>query len=130
MNILSVIGHYFFWHYSIALFRFTLIYRDILFFIKDYFSLSILLKSFFEPWRRMGEAYPEDKFKLKEVLAVFVVNSLMRLVGMIMRSIIIIIGVVSLILIVFLYPILILLWLGLPLIILLLLGFGFKLLFF
>lgn len=125
-----VVSHYFLWHYSIALVRFTSIYRDLVFFVADFFSLPILLKSFLAPWRRLSEPYPEDKFNISEILAVFVVNSLMRLVGIIMRAFIIVIGLVALVVIIILYPVLLVLWLALPLAIVILLAAGFRLLFF
>lgn len=130
MNIPLVVSHYLFWHYSVALVRFTAIYRDIVFFMSDFFSLSVLLKSFFAPWRRLSEPYPEDKFNISEILAVFVVNSLMRLVGIIMRSIIIIAGLMVLFLVIIFYPILLVLWLALPLLIVILLAAGIRLLLF
>lgn len=129
MNITLIVSHYLFWHYSVALVRFTAIYRNIVFFVADFFSLSILLKSFFAPWRRLSEPYPKDKFNLSEVMAVLVVNSLMRLVGIIMRSIIILVGLVVLVLTVFIFPLLILLWLVLPPATVLLMVAGLKLLF-
>ena len=130
MNTRFVVIHYLSWHYSVALASFSVIYRDIIFFVADYFSLPILLKSFFAPWRRLAEPYPENKFNLSEIAAVVVVNSLMRLVGVIMRSIIIIVGLIVLVATIIFYPIILLLWLALPVIVLLFLLVGSKLLFF
>lgn len=130
MNITLVISHYFLWHYSAALVRFTAIYKDIIFFVADFFSLPILLKSFFAPWRRLAEPYPEDKLDFSEMMSVFIVNSLVRLVGVVMRSIMILVGLIALVLTVVLYPVLVLLWLALPLVIVVLLAVGLKLLFF
>lgn len=130
MNILSVIGHYFAWHYSTALFRFSVIYRDIVIFVKNFFSLGVLLRSFLSPWRRLNEPYPENRFDLSEMASVFVVNILMRLVGIFIRSIFIIIGLMALILTLALYPVLLLFWLVLPLVIGLFVLIGVKLLFF
>lgn len=52
-----------------------------------FFSVGILLKSFFEPWKRLGEEKGE-KFKLEQWLQATVINTLMRLIGMSLRLVI------------------------------------------
>lgn len=129
MNFVSTLFYYLVWHYTGALKRLTIIYRDIVFFITDFFSLKILLKSFFAPWRRLGEEYPKNFFNLTEILSTLIVNFLMRLVGMFIRLILIFVGILTLSLIVLMYPICVIFWLALPLFILLLFVGGLKLIF-
>lgn len=54
-----------------------------------FFSVGILLRSFFEPWKRLGEEKGE-KFKLEQWLQATVINTLMRLIGMSLRALILI----------------------------------------
>lgn len=126
MRFFLVLGHYLAWHYSRALAEFSHIYRDILVFVYNFFSVGILLRSYFAPWRRMGEEYPVDKFDFANLGSVLVVNTIMRLVGIFMRTIIIIFGLLCLFATLVFYPLLVLGWLLLPLIIgvLFLLGLG------
>jgi len=126
MRFVFVLGHYLAWHYSRALVEFSHIYRDILNFVFNFFSVGILLRSYFAPWRRMGEDYPEDKFDFASIGSTLVVNTIMRLVGIFMRTIIIIFGLLTICLVLIFYPILLLIWLLLPLLIvfLFLLGIG------
>lgn len=126
MGFVFVLGHYLAWHYSRALREFSHIYRDILGFIYSFFSVDILLRSYFAPWRRMGEDYPEDKFDFANIGSTLVVNTIMRLVGIFMRTVIIIVGLTVLLFAIIIYPILLLVWLLLPLLIvfLFLLGLG------
>lgn len=130
MSFTSIILSYLWWHYTTALVRFTSIYRDIVSFVFDFFSLKVLLKSFVAPWRRLGEEYPKSFFDFTETLSVFVINTLMRIVGMFVRLILIIIGVLVLIIACLFYPLLFLCWLVLPVAILLFFLSGLKLLFF
>lgn len=77
----------------------------------------------------MGEDYPADKFDFAMIGSVLVVNTLMRLVGMCMRTIIIIMGLGITLLSILLYPFLVLLWLILPLVVCLLVLLGVGLIF-
>jgi hypothetical protein len=88
----SLIGSYFLWHYTEAFADIGRHIRNFLWFFFHFFSIPVLLKTFFAPWRRLGESYPKD-LNLGGALSVFTVNSLMRLVGMILRLIMIVFGV-------------------------------------
>ncbi|MCX6751868.1 MAG: hypothetical protein NT161_03875, partial [Candidatus Nomurabacteria bacterium] len=111
MRFTLVFFKYIAWHYGKALLEFDAIYKNLINFIYNFFSISVLVKSFFAPWRRLGEEYPKDVLKIEEMVSVFVVNFLMRLVGILMRAILIIIGLVIWLLMIILYPIFLILWL-------------------
>lgn len=126
MRFVFVLEHYLAWHYGRALAEFSHIYRDIIGFVYNFFSIGILLRSYFAPWRRMGEDYPEDKFDFASIGSTLVVNTIMRLVGIFMRTVIIIVGLLMLFLVAIFYPVLLFVWLLWPLLIpfLFLLGLG------
>lgn len=102
------------WHYTKALVEFSRIYKNLLRFVYHFFSVPLLLQSFFSPWRRLGEAYPKDKFDLEGVFTTLVVNSLMRLVGIFMRLVLIGTALVFLFLMILFYPVFLAVWLLLP----------------
>jgi len=129
MRFLAVIVHYLIWHYGRAVVEFSHIYKNIIAFIFNFFSVPILLKSYFAPWRRMGEAYPKDVLNFGELASVLVVNLIMRLVGIVMRTVMIIVGLSVTLLVIVFYPIILSFWLGLPFIVLLLVILGLGLLF-
>lgn len=54
-----------------------------------FFSVGILLKTFFDPWKRLGEEKGE-KFKLEQWLQATVINTMMRLIGVSLRLVILI----------------------------------------
>ncbi|HRZ30138.1 MAG TPA: hypothetical protein P5274_00485 [Candidatus Paceibacterota bacterium] len=130
MRFFAIILQYLSWHYSRAILEFSHIYKNIIVFVFNFFSISILLRSYFAPWRRMGEDYEKkiiDDFE--DVASTFVVNLIMRIVGIVMRTLIIVFGTLFTLLVVLFYPIILISWLVLPLIIVVLVLLGFGLLF-
>jgi hypothetical protein len=130
MRFLVISLHYFGWHYGRAILEFSNIYKNILVFLFNFFSIPILVQSYFAPWRRMGEEYKKnivDDFEA--VASVFVINLIMRLVGIFMRTLIIVFGSVFIFVVALLFPIFLIFWLLLPLILVVLVMLGIGLLF-
>ena len=129
MRFLAIVVRYLIWHYGRAILEFSHIYKNLIAFVFNFFSISILLKSYLAPWRRLGESYPKDPTDLAGWASTLVVNLIMRAVGIVMRTIIIVIGLVLTIVVTITYPIWLILWLVLPLIVIILILLGFGLLF-
>lgn len=89
------------------------VWKNFLLFNLNFFSTPLLLRSFFSPWRRYQWAYPKglDMGKYFEVL---ISNLISRIIGAIMRSFLIIIGLVVEILYIFLGAVIFSVWLILP----------------
>jgi len=88
-------------------------WKNFLLYNLEYFSIPLLLKTLFSHWRRYGYAYPRG-FDIKGYLEVFTSNLISRILGAIMRTILIIIGIIAEILIVVGGLIIFLCWLVLP----------------
>ncbi len=56
MSFLSFFPHYLFWHYSVALIDLARAVSNIFWFLWHFFSIELLARSFFVPWKRLGEA--------------------------------------------------------------------------
>ena len=94
----------------------------------NYFSVGMLIKTFLSPWRRYG--YSQGKgFDIGNFLEVQLSNLIFRILGAVIRSFLIIIGVLSETLIIFIGLILFLLWLFLPFLIIAGLWFGLRLIY-
>lgn len=89
------------------------VWKNFLLYNLEYFSIPLLLKTLFSHWRRYGYSYPRG-FDIKGYLEVFTSNLISRILGAIMRTILIIVGVVAEIFIVFLGIAVFLGWLALP----------------
>lgn len=91
MNVLLLIPYYFRWHYTRAL---RDLYHNLVtltVFVFSWFSIASLLKTFFTPWRRLGDEYHKG-FHPEEFLSAMIVNTILRLLGMSIRTIVIVVG--------------------------------------
>ncbi len=86
MNPLALSSRYLLWHYSIGISDGASLALTALRFLAHTFSVPTLLATFFRPWKAEGEAYPKDLSPTKFFEA-FIVNTLMRIVGIIARSV-------------------------------------------
>ncbi|MFA5291342.1 MAG: hypothetical protein WC385_03510 [Candidatus Paceibacterota bacterium] len=129
MRFATVFGHYFIWHYGRAISDLTRIYRNLIAFTFTFFSVSVLVQSFFAPWRRMGEDYPERSVDPFDYFSTFLVNLIMRLVGIFMRTIVIVLGMVATLLVILSYPVALAIWITLPFLAVIVFFIGFGLLF-
>lgn len=117
MNGVTLTFKYVTWHYTRGLRDCSVLTIGFLRGIAHFFSLITLLKTLFVPWRKLTETY-RGGFDPESFFSSLVVNTLMRLVGFFVRSIVIVIGVIALIAAFFVGVALILLWLALPFIVL------------
>ena len=109
---------YLIWHFSVMPRAIAAAWKDIFIFGFDYFSLPVLTKTLFSPWRRYLWSYPVG-FQLAALLEALVSNFISRILGAIMRLGLIAIGVCGELLIGVAGAAVFLLWLALlPLIIL------------
>jgi len=102
-------------------------WKNFLKFNLNYFSVPLLLKSFFSPWRRYNMPYGRG-FDIGKYLETLISNLIFRFLGLVMRSFLIIIGLLVEIFIIFAGAILFFGWLVLPAILIAGLIFGFKVL--
>lgn len=119
---------YFKWHYFDSLKDAAVIWRDFLFFIYHFFSLKYLVLSFFKPWRRMGEVYGGG-LNIYDFLETIIINTILRLVGMLIKIITFVLGLTAEILTFFGGLIFLAFWFFLPLIFVFVFLKGFILLF-
>jgi hypothetical protein len=105
------------WHYGEGLREFFGVVGNFLWFVTNFFSFKLLLKTLFAPWKRMGENY-EGGFDLAAYASTFIVNTLMRMVGFLTKIVVLFIGMVSYILVLVFSFFLSVIWIFAPAIIL------------
>jgi hypothetical protein len=86
------------WHYGRGLKELFGVAQNFLWFIANFFSFKLLLKTLFAPWKRLGERY-EGGFDFGAFASTFIINSLMRIVGFITKIVVLFVGFASYILI-------------------------------
>jgi len=115
MKFLTTFLGYLKWHYGKALIATFYLWRNLLVFIFNFFSIKNLSGNFFTPWKKLADSYPR-RFNLKDYLFTFIVNTIMRTVGMILRLIFIIIGLTCCAIFIAFLPVSLFIWLALPII--------------
>ena len=124
--VLSVFIQYWVWHYTRAVDDFTRVWKNILAFIPHFFSLTLLLRTIFSPWRRLGEGYKKG-FNLTEFFETAVVNILMRCIGFLFRSVCIVFALMGMFFVLVFGGALFIAWLLMPIILPALLFFSISL---
>ncbi|HEY4476907.1 MAG TPA: hypothetical protein VJB69_02940 [Candidatus Paceibacterota bacterium] len=95
MILFTFFSRYFAWHYTNGLVGCIRLLADFLWFIYHFFSIPVLGRTLFTPWRRLGESYRRG-FDPEGVLETIIVNVLMRLFGLVMRIVFLVVGFVAL----------------------------------
>ncbi|MCD6429279.1 hypothetical protein J7L09_01130 [bacterium] len=89
----SVLSEYLKWHFYEIPKEIQKGWFNYLRFYLNFFSIPILLKTFFSPWKRYRWSYGRG-FSFSRYFEVFISNMATRLIGMVMRTILIIIGLI------------------------------------
>jgi len=100
-------------------------WKNFLRFNLDYFSIPLLLKTFFSHWRRYSWSYPRG-FDIGKYLETFFSNLISRVLGAIMRIFLILIGILVEIFLIFGGLFLFFCWILIPAFLILGVIFGFK----
>jgi hypothetical protein len=98
MLFLTIIHHYLLWHYTKAFGEIAHISKNFFWFTVHFFSLPQLIRSYFSPWKRMTEDRG-DTLNFEDLAGFIIINILSRLVGMTLRTAIILVGLVALLLV-------------------------------
>ena len=92
------------------------VWRNYILFALNYFSLPVLLKSLFAPWRKYRWNYPKG-FDVVEFFSTVISNTFSRLMGALMRIVLIVVGIIFQIFVIFAGLMVFLLWILIPFII-------------
>jgi len=117
MKIVPFFAYYVWWHYTLAYRNLWGIYTNYFWFIYNFFSIPLLFRTMFYPWKKMGEDYKKG-FDVKSFFSTFIINTFMRLVGVLIRFITIVAGLVALAFVNIFGIVAVVVWTIMPLIIL------------
>lgn len=127
MLFLSIVHHYLLWHYSRAFLEIFHVWLNFLWFVVHFFSIPQLMRSWLSPWKRMVEDRGE-KWNLEDLAGYIIIGLISRIIGFILRTIIISIGLICLLFTILAGFSVYIFWLAAPFAIILLFGFGITLL--
>jgi len=122
----NIIFSWFSWYFYDTLKFILKVWKNYLTFNLNYFSVPLLLKTLFSPWRQYKWSYGRG-FDIQRYLEAFFSNLISRFLGAFVRIIFILIGLTIEIFIIFIGIIVFLGWLVLPFLLALGIYYGFKL---
>lgn len=105
------------WHYTSAIREIFVVWRNFILFLWEAFSVPLLVRTFFSPWKRLDEEKP-DLFKPKAFLSALIINIFTRMIGAIFRFIVLMISFISLFIVLVAGALMFLLWPFMPVILL------------
>lgn len=105
------------WHYGEGLRELFGVAGNFLWFVTHFFSFKLLLKTLFAPWKRLGETY-SGGFDFGAFASTFIVNSLMRVVGFVTKTFVLLLGLVSYVLVLVFSLFIFVIWILAPFILL------------
>ena len=123
----NLIFQYFEWYLIDKPLSILRAWKNLLIFNLNYFSIPLLLKTFFSPWRKYHWSYGRG-FDFKRYFEAFLSNAIMRIIGASLRFFLIISGILLELFIIFIGIFVMIVWFFLPLILLYFLALGFKIL--
>ena len=116
--------NYFTWHYSRGLRDYMRTWTNFIWFFWHFFSVGILSKTLFAPFRRIRETNTQPGLHIDIFFQNLLVNLIMRVVGFVLRSILIIIGMLAIGSTLVVGSIFLFVWLFMPLVLVTLIGTG------
>lgn len=111
-----VIHHYLLWHYGQAFRQIRHLSKNFLWFTVHFFSLPQLARSLIAPWRRITTERG-SRFNLEDLAGYLIINLISRLIGVVLRTIVITLGLLTLLLLIIGTVIIYLAWILAPLLI-------------
>ena len=114
MSYFQLLFSYLLWHYTVAWSDLYRLYRNFSWFLWNFFSFKILLGTFFSPWHRLREGARKETAGF---LGSFIINLILRCVGLVARSATILTGLASLVLLAVFFVAFVALWPLLPLLV-------------
>ncbi len=128
MRALLLFPYYVRWHYGQALKGIYEITGNLVWFIWHFFSIGLMLRTFFAPWQRLHEERVRG-FDLEGYFSAMIINIVMRCVGILIRAVFIAVGITAIAAVIAGGAFVFAAWLILPLAVLFSFIFGFILLF-
>ena len=128
MFLTLIVRDYFVWHYGRAWWELWGVWRNYLWFIGHFFSLSQLMRSWFAPYKRITEGRG-NRWDAEDIAGFIIINILSRIFGAIARTIIIGLGLIALLVTIAIGFLIYTVWMILPILIIGLVGISLSLFF-
>lgn len=124
---INIFSQWFSWYFFEASTGILRAWKNLILFNLNYFSIPLLLKTLFSPWRGYSYSYGRG-FDFNRYIEAFFSNLIFKILGAVIRSALIFIGLLTQVFIFFAGVIILIGWLLLPVFLIAGLIFGFRIL--
>ncbi len=100
------------WHYTRAFRDIGSVWLNFMWFILHFFSIPLLLRTLFSPWRRVSAGH--KKGDLEDYAQAIAFNLMSRLVGFLVRIVLVVVGLIALTLLILGFVVFLIAWSFLP----------------
>jgi hypothetical protein len=114
--------YYIYWHYTQGIAELSKNLFNFIVFEFHFFSVKDLLFTLLSPFQRLKEDYGNNAIEFEKIASALIVNIIMRIIGFLVRSFILICAFICIVCSLILIPIILLFWLILPILLLILLA--------
>lgn len=121
---IKIFGLFFVWYFKDAVLSILRIWRNFILFVSNYFSIILLLKTLFSPWKRISESYGRG-FDFGKFISAFTLNFFSRIIGLCIRTVVIFCGIFAEFFVLIIGAVFFVFWFILPLILVWVLFRGF-----
>ncbi len=119
----SICYNFFVWYYLQMSAALLSAWKNFLFFALNFFSVPVLLKTFFSPWHKYQSDYGRF-FEVWKNIETLIFNLTSRIIGAFVRTLLIISGIILIIAVFLIGLIFLIIWIILPLLIIISFIFG------
>lgn len=113
MNYVWLIPYYISWHYTVAILGLFQTWKNFIWFFFNYFSISVLLRTLFQPFERIEDRYKKG-MQPREIFESIIFNLISRVVGFVMRIVVIVFGIFVIMISVLAGIVIFVLWILMP----------------
>jgi len=121
---IKILGLFFAWYFKDVPKSILGIWRNFILFVSNYFSIILLLKTLFSPWKRISESYGRG-FDFGKFISAFTLNFFSRIIGLCIRTVVIFCGIFAEFFVLIIGAVFFVFWFILPLILVWVLFRGF-----
>jgi len=121
---IKILGLFFAWYFKDVPKSILGIWRNFILFVSNYFSIILLLKTLFSPWKRISESYGRG-FDFGKFISAFTLNFFSRIIGLCIRTVVIFCGILAEFFVLIIGAVFFVFWFILPLILVWVLFRGF-----
>lgn len=114
MKSLAVLRNYIAWHYTTGIIDLLHIWWNYVWFIGHLFSVKDVILTFFTPFRRLSEKGPNPLADLAAFAEAFTVTLMMRIVGMVLRTALLLVALIAFVLVMVVFSTTFFFWLFAP----------------